>query len=186
MVRFTLAVRGLRPLLALAAMAAISTRAAARAETILFVGNSFTFAAHSPIWRYRAGSVDDLNHDGVGGAPALFKLFAEEAGLRYAVTLETSPGKDLQWHIDHRAPVIDRAWDHGVLQSFSTLDASSPGDPTSLVHSLATLAKMFHDKNAAVDIELDATWSRADLTYKPDGHWYGKPIAAMETEVKAG
>jgi len=171
-----------KSLIAIIALLAASP-AAARAETILFVGNSFTFAAYSPVWHYRAASVADLNNDGVGGAPALFKLFADEAGLHYDVSLETSPGKDLQWHIDHKTTVIDHAWDHVVLQSFSTLDAKTPGDTTSLVASTATLAKMFHAQNPRVDIRLDATWSRADMTYQPTGHWYGKPI---EQDIYAG
>jgi hypothetical protein len=158
----------------------------ASADTILFVGNSFTFAAYSPVWRYRSASVTDLNGEGVGGVPALFKLFSDETGLHYDVSLETSPGKDLQWHIDHKTPVLDRAWDHVILQSFSTLDAKAPGDPTSLIASTAVLAKMFHDKNPAVDIRMNSTWSRADLTYQPSGHWYGQPISTMEQDVYAG
>lgn len=158
----------------------------ARAESILFVGNSFTFAAYSPVWKYRAASVTDLNGDGVGGVPALFKLFTEEAGLHYDVSLETSPGKDLQWHIKNRAPALDRAWDHVILQSYSTLDATAPGDPAALVATSAILANLLHEKNPAVDIWLASTWSRADLTYLPTGHWYGKPISAMERDVRAG
>jgi len=165
---------------------ALLSAVAAQAETILFVGNSFTFAAYSPVWKYRAASVTDLNGEGVGGVPALFKLFADEAGLKYDVALETSPGKDLQWHIDHKSAVLDRAFDHVILQSYSTLSAEAPGDPTGLVRSSAVLARMFHDRNPAVDIRLDSTWSRADLTYLPGGHWYGKPISAMEIDVRAG
>ncbi len=157
-----------------------------RAESLLFVGNSFTFAAYSPVWKYRAASVTDLNGEGIGGVPALVKLFTEEAGLSYDISLETSPGKDLQWHMDTHRAELNRAWDHVVLQSFSTLDAKSPGDPASLVRATAALAKMFHDQNPAVDIRLDATWSRADLTYLPGGHWYGRPISAMAEEVRAG
>ena len=160
--------------------------AAARADTILFVGNSFTYGALSPVWHYRAGSVTDLNNEGVGGVPALFKLFTQEAGLAYDVSLETSPGKDLQWHIDNKTPLLDRAWDHVVLQSYSTLDAKTPGDPAGLVRTAAILSKMFHDKNPKVDIRLDSTWSRADLTYQPAGHWYGKPITAMAMDMRAG
>lgn len=167
-------------------MVALISVAMVQSETILFVGNSFTFAAYSPVWKYRAASVTDLNGEGVGGVPALFKLFADEAGLKYDVDLETSPGKDLQWHIDHKAAVLDRAFDHVILQSFSTLSAEAPGDAAGLVRSSAVLAKMFHDRNPAVDIRLDATWSRADLTYLPGGHWYGKPISAMAIDVRAG
>ncbi len=156
------------------------------AETILFVGNSFTFAALSPVWRYRADTVTDLNGEGIGGVPALFKLFTREAGLDYAVSLETSPGKDVQWHIDNRLAVIDRAWDHVVLQSYSTLDAAHPGDPTSLIRSTAILARALHDKNPAVDIRLTATWSRADLTYRTQSPWLGKPIGAMARDLRDG
>ena len=53
----------------------LATAAPASAETMLFVGNSFTFGAYSPVWHYRAGSVTDLNGGGVGGVPALFKLY---------------------------------------------------------------------------------------------------------------
>ena len=109
---------------------ALLSAVAAQAETILFVGNSFTFAAYSPVWKYRAASVTDLNGEGVGGVPALFKLFADEAGLKYDVALETSPGKDLQWHIDHKSAVLDRAFDHVILQSYSTLSAKA----LSLIH----------------------------------------------------
>jgi len=54
---------------------------AARAETILFVGNSFTFGALSPVRPYKAQTVTDLNGEGIGGVPALFKAFAVESGL---------------------------------------------------------------------------------------------------------
>jgi hypothetical protein len=169
-----------------AVILAVGAAQAARADTILFVGNSFTYGALSPVWHYRAGSVTDLNKEGVGGVPALFKLFTQEAGLTYDVSLETSPGKDLQWHIDSRTPLLDRAWDHVVLQSYSTLDAKAPGDPANLVRTAAIMAKMFHDKNPSVDIRLDSTWSRADLTWQPAGHWYGKPITAMAMDMRAG
>lgn len=183
-----LALTLVRSLLAALAIATawFGTTAQAHSQTILFVGNSFTFAALSPVKHYRSASVTDLNSEGVGGVPALFKLFCDEAGLDYAVSLETSPGKDLQWHIDNKSPILDHAYDHVILQSYSTLDAKRPGDPTSLVASAAILAKMFHNKNPNVDVLLDSTWSRADMTYKPGGYWYGKPISAMESDLRAG
>jgi len=158
----------------------------ARADTILFVGNSFTFGYLSQVWHYRKDSVTDLNDEGVGGVPALFKLFTQEAGLQWQVSLETSPGKDLQWHIEHKGPLIDKPFDHVVLQSFSTLDAAHPGDPTSLIKSTGTLVALLQARNPKVDIWLDSTWSRPDLTYQPNGHWYGKPIDAMEKDVRTG
>ena len=65
-------------------------------RSILFVGNSFTFGAMSSVMTYRTGSVTDLNGDGMGGVPALFKRFADEAGLRYNVSLETAAGETLK------------------------------------------------------------------------------------------
>lgn len=173
-----------RLLIAIALMAAGTVRA--EPQTVLFVGNSFTFGANSPVWHYRADSVTDLNHEGVGGVPALFRLFAREAGLDYAVSLETSPGKSLQWHWDNRLPLLDRAWDHVVLQDYSTLDAADPGNPAKLVDYSARLAKLLRARNVKVDVTLTATWSRPDLTYPAAGHWHGQPITAMARDVRRG
>ena len=159
---------------------------AAQADTILFVGNSFTFGALSPVWKFHSPTVTDLNGGGVGGVPALFKTFTGEAGLDYTVSLETVGGKDLQYHLDNKRAVIDQAWDHVILQSFSTLDAAKPGDPASLIASAGVLAKMFRARNSKADVRLTATWSRADLTYLSTGHWYGKPIGQMAKDIRAG
>ncbi len=76
----------------------------ASADSILFIGNSFTFGALSPVWKFHASAVTDLNGDGVGGVPALFQIMTTEAGLHYDVSLETVGGKDLQYHLDNNAP----------------------------------------------------------------------------------
>jgi hypothetical protein len=75
----------------------------ARAETILFVGNSFTFGEYATAKHYRAGEVHDLNppdEDGqtIGGVPAIFKTFTRQAGLSYDVSLETEGGQGLDYH----------------------------------------------------------------------------------------
>ncbi len=49
------------------------------AESILFVGNSFTFGATSPVLRYRPEVVTDLNQEGIGGVPAIFKVLTSQA-----------------------------------------------------------------------------------------------------------
>ena len=95
-------------------------------RVILFVGNSFTFGALSDVMTYRKASVTDLNNDGIGGVPALFKRFADESSLHYAVSLETSPGKTLAWHLENKRAQIDRRWDAVVLQQYSTLDPDLP------------------------------------------------------------
>lgn len=157
------------------------------AANILFVGNSFTFAAGTPIMQYKAGSVTDLNKNGTGGVPALFKSFTVQAGLDYDVSLETYPGVGIDWHLDHALDKIGQtAWDTVVLQSYSTLDAEHPGDPATLVRSVKRMAEVLKARNPAVDLRLMATWSRADQTYEPTGHWYGKPIGAMAGDVRRG
>ncbi|WP_336298306.1 DUF4886 domain-containing protein [Sphingomonas sp. QA11] len=160
--------------------------ARAAAKTILFVGNSFTQGAHSAVRRYRTDTVTDLTGDGTGGVPAIFKLMAQQAGLSYEVSLETQGGKGLDFHYETRRALLDRKWDVVVLQDFSTLDRARPGDPGLLLRYSGLFATMFRQRNPAVRIELNSTWSRADETYLPKGHWYGKPITAMALDLRAG
>lgn len=168
-----------------AAGATPSAPAKAGPKTILFIGNSFTQGAHSAARNWRAGSVTDLNNAGYGGVPALFKLFAEQAGLDYRVSLETQGGKSLGFHYDERRQLFDAKWDIVVLQEFSTLDRDKPGDPANYMRNVDRLAALFKARNPAVDIRLVSTWTRADQTYRPGGHWYGKPVTAMADDLRA-
>jgi hypothetical protein len=164
--------------------------AMAAPTTILFVGNSFTFgepAGAAPVVeRFRPGTVTDLNGSGIGGVPALFKAFTEEAGLDYQVSLETSPGKGLDWHYANALTTISKPFDVAVLQSYSTLDAAKPGDPAMLVKYSGLVAQALRAQNPKIDIRLDSTWSRPDQTYQPKGAWYGKPISQMALDLRAG
>ena len=156
------------------------------AKTILFVGNSFTFGDRSPVRSFHPESVTNLNKDGFGGVPALFKTFTVEAGLDYDVSMETSPGKSLEWHYtQERSQLQSGKWDIILLQGYSTLDAQHPGDPADQINGAHDLATMFVAANPAAKIYLVSTWSRADQTYKPDGHWYGKSIYQMAEDVAA-
>jgi hypothetical protein len=162
----------------------------AGARTILFVGNSFTYGANSPAHFYRPETVTDLNGPlngkTVGGVPAIFKAFTREAGLDYAVSLETVGGKGMDFHYAEKRPLLDKPWDVVVMHGYSTLDIAHPGDPALLVASAKQMSDMFRAKNAKADIWLTATWSRADQTY-PDGKpWHGKPIQQMGTDIAAG
>ncbi len=168
-------------------LALLLAAGAAPAGSILFIGNSFTYAQGSPVRYYRADTVTDINGQGVGGVPALFKSFASQAGLPYEVFLETEPDSGIDWHLEHRLPLIGaRAWDSVVLQSYSTLDVHKPGDPALLIDSVKKMAAFLRARNAAVELRLVATWPRADQTYEPKGAWYGKPIEAMALDVRAG
>ncbi len=98
------------------------------APRVVFVGNSFTFGAGSPVRLYRAETVTDLNGEGIGGVPALFKMFSKQAGRDFDVSLETASGKNLDFHVRNKAAVLDQHWDFAVLQGHSMLDPKKPGD----------------------------------------------------------
>ena len=175
----------LRTLALAAGLFALATHAGA--ESILFIGNSFTFADKSPVHFYRANTVTDLNSEGIGGMPALFKSFTTQAGLNYDVFLETEPGVGIDWHLDHKTGVIgQRPWDSVVMHGYSTLDPHKAGDPTVLIDTVHRMSELLRARNPSVDIRVMATWPRADQTYEPKGAWYGKPIDAMTHDVRAG
>jgi hypothetical protein len=157
------------------------------AASILFIGNSFTFAYGSPVRYYRAGSVTDLNGSGQGGVPALFKSFTAQAGLAYDVYLETQPGVGIDWHLDHKLEVIgQRSWDVVVMHGYSTLDAKKPGDPSLLIANVRQMVQYLHAKNSKAEIRIMATWPRADQIYQPAGAWYGKSLEVMAHDVRDG
>ncbi len=159
----------------------------ASAADILFIGNSFTYAAGSAVRTWRADSVSDLNAQGIGGMPALFKAFTQQAGLKFDVSLETQGGVGIDWHLQNKLGVIgQRPWDVVVMHGYSTLDAKKPGDPATLIASTKQMAEFLASRNPGVDVRLLATWARADQTYEAKGAWYGKPIEAMGRDVRAG
>ena len=153
-------------------------------RSILFIGNSFTFGALSEAMTYRKDSVTDLNGDGMGGVPALFKRFADEAGLHYQVSLETAAGQTLGWHLANKGAAIDRRWDAVVLQQYSTLDPVKPGDAAETIAAARGLARLLRQRNRRVDISLVATWTRPDLTYPRDKRWSGQPVQRMAVDLE--
>lgn len=169
----------------IALLAAIALSSPPPSRSILFVGNSFTFGALSDVMTYRKGSVTDLNGDGIGGVPALFKRFSDEAGLSYRVSLETAAGQTLTWHLANKRDVIDRPWDAVVLQQYSTLDPDKPGDVTNTITAARAITQLLHSRNHKVDISLVATWTRPDLTYAPGKPWSGKPVQRMALDLRS-
>ena len=179
--------RGAFALAVMTAMALSTAAAQAQGGSILFIGNSFTYGWGSPVRYYRADTVTDLNGEGIGGMPALFKSFTVQAGLTYDVQLETHPGVGIDWHIENKLGTIGRrSWDTAVMHGFSTLDPKKPGDPTVLTSTAKQMAEFLAVRNAAIDVRLMATWARADQTYDSKGAWYGKPIEAMAKDVRDG
>lgn len=157
------------------------------ATSLLFIGNSFTFGWGSPVQFYRASTVTDLNGSGIGGVPALFKVFAAQAGQDWEVSLETQPGVGLDWHYANRRDLLaSRPWDHVTMMGFSLLDRTKPGDPALLVQSTRQMAELLHGVNPRVDIQLEATFPRADQLYVATGHWFGKSVDAMVHDIRTG
>ena len=158
----------------------------AAAERVLFVGNSFTFGAGSAVRFYRNHTVDDLNDEGVGGVPALFESFTEQAGLDYDVALETRGGTGLDFHLAEKRALIDRrGWDVVVAHGYSTLDQDKPRDPAKLVATAQQFAALLRARNPQVEIHLTATWARADQVYPAEGAWAGQTVAKMATDIRA-
>ncbi|MFT4633079.1 MAG: hypothetical protein ACI8PP_001419 [Candidatus Pseudothioglobus sp.] len=172
----------------LATLTIALTTAYAHAETsALFLGNSFTFGYGSATKYYRADSVTDLNSEGIGGVPALFKSFTDQTGLDYDVFLETRGGSGIDFHLENKLGVIGkRPWDQVVMHGFSTLDSNKPGDPTLLISTAAQMSNFLQSKNPDVEVFLTATWSRPDLVYQDDRPWAGTPIEKMALDVRAG
>lgn len=173
-------------LLASLLTACISTVAVAE-TSVLFIGNSFTFGFGSAAKYYRADSVTDLNNEGIGGVPALFKSFADQAGLDYDVYLETRGGSALDFHYENKLDVIgQQPWDQVVMHGFSTLDSNNPGNPKLLVDTTQQMAGFLEKLNSDVEIYLTATWSRADLVHQSSSPWRDTAIGQMALDVRAG
>ena len=154
--------------------------------SILFIGNSFLFGFGSAVHFYRNDTVTDLNNEGVGGVPALFKSFTQQAGLDYDVSLETHPGVGLDYHLAQKSKDLGaRAYDKVVMHGFSMLDAEKPRDPAKLVATSKQMADLLRSRNPNVDVYLMATWSRADQVYPNKGAWAGQPIEAMGHDLQA-
>src|SRR4029078_6552825 len=95
--------------------------------------------------------VNDLNHEGIGGVPALSKSFTKQAGLDYDVSLETHPGVGLDWHLQNRHDaLVGRRWDVVVMHGYSTLDPEKPGDPAKLVATAKEMADLLTSTNPNV------------------------------------
>ena len=165
----------------------LGVAAGAAGTSVLFIGNSFTFGAGSAVQFYRADTVTDLNNEGMGGVPALFKSFAAQAGLDYDVYLETRGGSGLDFHLENKLDVIgdasvgqgrDARPEHARLRQASAIPPSSSPPAGRWPSSSAT-------RNPKVELYLMATWSRADQTYPATGAWFGKPIEAMARDVRA-
>ena len=179
-----------------AAIAALALHAvpAAAQKSILFVGNSFTYGELTPaVMNYKTNTVTDLVGTNIGGVPALFKQMTVDRGLNYNVFLETQPGSNLDFHYNNRLALINKPWDVVVMHGQSNLDFAAPNNPAKLSTYTGILGNVFQAQNPNVDLRLTATWSRADLTYRPacnsanpPSPWCGGSILQMGIDVMKG
>ena len=171
---------------AVAVVLLVSGSAVAAGPSVLFIGNSFLFGSGSAVRFYRADTVTDLNHEGIGGVPALFKSFAQQSGLDFDVALETRGGSGLDFHLANKLTEIgSRPWDNVVMHGFSLLDAEKPRDPAKLIATSTQMAELLRGKNPKVNIFLISTWPRADNVYPEKGAWHGQSVEVMGKDVRA-
>jgi hypothetical protein len=157
----------------------------AAGESVLFIGNSFTFGSGSAVRFYRANTVTDLNNEGIGGVPALFKSLTDQAGFNYEVALETRGGVGLDFHLENKLGVLGkRGWDKVVMHGYSTLDIDKPRDAAKLVATTKQMSDFLRVRNPKVELYPMATWSRADQTYPEKGAWAGQPIDVMARDIR--
>jgi hypothetical protein len=167
-------------------MLAMAGPVVAAGKTVLFIGNSFLFGSGSAVRFYRANTVTDLNNEGIGGVPALFKSFTQQAGLDFDVSLETRGGSGLDFHLAEKMGVItSKPWDTVVMHGFSLLDAQKPRDPGKLIATSLQMAEVLRGKNPNVQVFLVSTWARADHVYPAKGAWAGQTVEAMTRDVRA-
>jgi hypothetical protein len=134
---------------------------------------------------YRADTVTDLNNEGIGGVPALFKSFTQQAGLDYDVSLETRGGSGLDFHLKEKLTEIgSKPWDTVVMHGFSLLDADKPRDPAKLVATTKQMADFVRGKNPKAELFLISTWARADNIYPAKGAWNGQSVEVMTKDVR--
>lgn len=154
-----------RPRCLLALLACVLS-SALQAQSVLFVGNSFTFVPRD----VGVGDATELNPDKPGGVPALFQSLAVAGGKKPSVTMETVGGKTLQFHYETKRELIDKPWDIVILQDYSTGPLPDKDGGTKSLDSFRAhvpkLKELFTAQNPQVKIWLYETWARPDLVTK--------------------
>jgi hypothetical protein len=153
-------------LILLAALASHS----ARADDVLFIGNSFTFGATA------------LAVQKNGGVPKLFEEIATAKGRQVATSAVTSGGKDWAWHLAQPATeqaLGSKSWTWVVLQDFSTRPTRL-GHVEEFIHDGEVFSERIAQKTSRhAGIVLYETWAR------PPGAFYlSKPNYGPEQMMR--
>jgi len=128
----------------------------ARADAILFIGNSFTFAAMAPAVRLH------------GGVPKLVEEIARAKGKPVTTSAVTAGGKDWSYHLAQPATataLASEAWTWVVLQDYSTRPTDA-GDVKQFMRDGETFSDRIAATSPAAGIILYETWAR------PPGMFY--------------
>jgi hypothetical protein len=147
-----------------------------RADDVLFIGNSFTFAAMAPMV--------EIN----GGVPKLFQAIATAQGKKVSTFAVTRGGMSWAWHLDQPATaqaLASRPWSWVVLQDFSTRP-THVGNIPDFLHDGETFSDRIAATSPHAGIILYETWARppgAFYSGKP-GHDFSGP-AQMMSELHA-
>ena len=128
----------------------------ARADDVLFIGNSFTFGA----------TAREVQKN--GGVPKLFEEIATAKGRQVATAAVTGGGKDLAWHLAQ--PATDKAlgsktWTWVVLQDYSTRPTRL-GKVEEFIHDGEAFSEKIAQNSPHAGIVLYETWAR------PPGAFY--------------
>ncbi len=126
------------------------------AEDILFIGNSYTFAAQAPAVEAH------------GGVPKLFEEISRAKGKHVTTDSLTAPGKDWSYHLVQPATdtaLGSRKWDWVVLQNYST-SATQAGNTEKFLSDGDTFSDRIAKNSPGAGILLYETWAR------PTGKFY--------------
>ena len=135
-----------------AAVTSLSTRA----DNVLFIGNSFTFAAMAPAVRLH------------GGVPKLFAQIALAKGKQVVTSAVTAGGEDWSYHLAQPATATvlgSKTWSWVVLQDYSSRPTQA-GNVEQFMRDGETFSERIAQKSPQAGILLYETWAR------PPGMFY--------------
>jgi hypothetical protein len=143
----------------------------ARADDVLFIGNSFTFGANRP--------VVVMN----GGVPKLFEEIARAKGKDVTTSAVTKGGEDWEYHLAQpqtEAALQSKTWTWVVLQDLSTRPTHA-GDIAQFMRDGETFSDRIAAHSPHAGIVLYETWARPPglfYSVKP-GHDFSGPTQMM-------
>ncbi len=137
--------------LLVAVLAATFAPCVARAQSILFIGNSFTYADFG------------VEAKPAGGVPELFARIARQSGHAPETKMIAPGGTTMHQHFDGKAGEIvaiqSRKWDYVVLQGYSLDATTAAPHPGEFLEYGRKLADVIRKNNPATKIVLYETWA---------------------------